>query len=156
MTPPIQADEFKWIIDNFITEKALSHGKVSLRQEILSFSGNKSYLPIIWDFSFEGTFSVYNSYALITFNFYNVFDRFFNYILGIIWILAFFGMIFDLSILDYRTVSLLARTLWVIILFIGLISYYLQHRLLRSCLLKIPGKAITLKDKDFRKLLASP
>ena len=57
---PIQADEFKKKVENFCRENKLSECNVKGGKEgFVIFYGDKSFLPILWDFSFEGTFSMW-------------------------------------------------------------------------------------------------
>jgi len=135
-------------------ENKLSECNVLKRKEgFVIFFGNKSYLPILWDFSFEGTFSLHDSCALISIDLANVFDKVLNYLTSGIALLILLITLMGISLPDYRAVSSLMMVFWLIIILLELGSFILQKRLFSSFCKEIPGSTITLKQKEFSKLL---
>lgn len=154
-TSPIQANKFKVMVENFCLQNKLSECNVMKRKEgYVIFFGKKSYLPILWDFSFEGTFSLHDSYALISIDLSNVFYKFFNYLtIGMALLILLFTSM-GISLPDYRAVSPLMMVFWFIIFLLELVSLFLQKRLFNSFCQEIPGSTITIKQKEFSKLLS--
>ncbi|MDR3602045.1 MAG: hypothetical protein P4L49_16415 [Desulfosporosinus sp.] len=152
-TSPLEIDEFKEIVENFCRKNGLSKYNVSGRNDVLFFSGHKSFLPIIWDFSFEGIFSFHKSYGLISVEFANAFDRVFNFLLGIIWIVFFLIVFLNISLPNYRDMLLLTQAFWLIVIFLEFVSVFFQKKLVNSLCREIPGVTVSLKKKGFSKLL---
>lgn len=149
-TPPIQADDFRKIVEGFCCENKLSECKVSVRKEVLFFSGIKTYFPVLWDFSFEGTFSSHDTYALISFEFSNVFDRVYNVLLFLIWVLILFLIALNMSTAVWMQAY---WAFWFIVTVLESRSFFLQKRLLNICIHKIPGTTKSIKKKEFNKIL---
>jgi len=108
---------------------------------------------MLWNFSFEGTFSLHDSYALISIDLSNVFDKVFNYLTSGIALLILLIMSMGISLPDYSGVSPLMTVFWFIMIILESISFILQKRLFNSLCQEIPGSTISLKKKDFSKLI---
>ena len=151
---PIKADEFQMIVENFCRENKLSECNVKVRKEgFVFFYGNKSYLPLLWNFSLVGTFSLHNSYALISIDLSNGFDQFFNYLTSVIALFILLMVLTGISLPDYTAASPLMQLFWLIIILLESVSFFLQRRLLNSLCRKIPGSIVSLKKREFSKLL---
>ncbi|AFM39880.1 hypothetical protein Desaci_0823 [Desulfosporosinus acidiphilus SJ4] len=151
--PPVPLDQFEKILVDFGGENKLSDYKVSVRKDVIFFSGKKSYLPILWDFSFEGTFSFQNSFALISLEFSNVFDRIINYLSTFIGFLLLLYLYLDNGPLTYRIVSQLMVGFWLMVSILSIISFFLQKGILNDLFLRVPEKTKTISVKEFNKLL---
>ncbi|MDR3587056.1 MAG: hypothetical protein P4L59_17350 [Desulfosporosinus sp.] len=151
-TSLIEVNEFKEIVEKFCSENRLSEYKVSGRKDVVFFSGDKYFVPILWDFSFEGIYSLHNSYGLISVEFSNVFDRVFNYLLCGIWILIFVFVFVNISLPD-RALFLLTQVFWLIVVLLEIVSIFFRKKLLNSLCREIPGLTVSLKKKEYSKLL---